>query len=308
MNFPDELKFIENRNAIQKITAAKLTGKTCVISGATSGVGLSAIHRLAEEGAALVLIARNKEKAEALVRELQGITDQPVSFYLADFSLLSDVRAVAKAINKDHPVIDILINSAGMHSTKRILTKEGNEQVFCVNHLAPFLLTNLLVDNLLRSPQARIIQVNSEGHRFSTVHPNDLNWQHHHYTGLRGYGASKTAQLLCVWELADRLSATNVTVNAMHPGDVRTNIGSNNGKLYNWFLHHVTWMVLKDAAISGEALYYLAAAQELKKVSGKFFHLTIEEKPARHATDRALGRLIWEKSIDLTGLSDLQFL
>jgi len=154
-----------------------------------------------------------------------------------------------------------------------------------------------------KSAPARIIQVNSEGHRFGGLDLDDLDWKHRRYTGLKGYGASKSAQLLTVWEFADRLKDSGVTINAMHPGDVRTNIGNNNGPLYRWWLHNVTWHVLKDPAISGEALYYLAAAPELAGVNGRFFHLTLDEKPAPHALDREKGRAVWDLSLRMTGLS-----
>jgi NAD(P)-dependent dehydrogenase (short-subunit alcohol dehydrogenase family) len=175
--------------------------------------------------------------------------------------------------------------------------------VFCVNHLAPFLITYLLLERLKQCAPARIIQVNSEGHRFGGLNLDDLNWEHRHYMGLRGYGASKVAQLLTTWEFADRLKGSGVTINAMHPGDVKTNIGNNNGPLYRWFLHNMTWHTLKDPVISGEALYYLAAASEMAGVSGRFFHLTIDEKPAAPALDRETGRKIWELSMQLTGLT-----
>jgi NAD(P)-dependent dehydrogenase (short-subunit alcohol dehydrogenase family) len=175
--------------------------------------------------------------------------------------------------------------------------------VFCVNHLGPFLLTYLLLERLRQNAPARIIQVNSEGHRFGGLNLDDLDWKRRRYKGLKSYGASKIAQLMTVWEFADRLKGSGVTINAMHPGDVRTNIGNNNGPLYRWWLHHVTWHVLKDPVISGEALYYLAAAPELADVSGRFFHLTVDEIPAKHALDREEGRAVWNLSLRMTGLS-----
>jgi NAD(P)-dependent dehydrogenase (short-subunit alcohol dehydrogenase family) len=300
---PDELKFIENRRAIQKTTTASMSGKVCVVSGSTSGVGLSAIKRLARGNAHVVMVCRNAAKAENVRKEIVTQYNVPVDIVIADFCDLGAVRKAADSLLRDHSRIDVLINSAGLHSTTRTTTQDGFETVFCVNHLAPFLLTHLLLERLRESAPARIIQVNSEGHRFGGLDLDDLNWEHRRYAGLRGYGASKIAQLLTTWEFADRLKGTGVTINAMHPGDVRTNIGNNNGPLYRWFLHNVTWHTLKDPVISGEALYYLAAAPEMADVSGRFFHLTIDEKPAAPALDREKGRKVWELSMQLTGLT-----
>ena len=300
---PDELIFIENRQAIQNSTTASMTGKVCMVSGSTSGVGLEAVKRLARGGAHIVMICRNPTKAEAIRTEIVSQHNVGVDIITSDFSVLDDVRKAADILLKDYSRIDVLINSAGRHSTTRKVTQDGFETVFCVNHLAPFLLTYLLIDRLKQSAPARIIQVNSEGHRFGGLDLNDLNWERRPYIGLRGYGASKVAQLLTTWEFADRLKRSGVTINAMHPGDVKTNIGNNNGPLYRWFLHHVIWRTLKDPVISGEALYYLAASRELAKVSGRFFHLTIDEKPSAHALDREKGRKVWDLSMQLTGLT-----
>ena len=300
---PDELKFIENREASQKTTTASMSGKVCVVSGSTSGVGLSAIKRLARGNAHIVMVCRNPVKAEDVRKEIITQYDVPVDVVIADFSDLGAVRRAAARLLRDYPRMDVLINSAGLHSTSRTTTKDGFETVFCVNHLAPFLLTYLLLDRLRECAPARIIQVNSEGHRFGGLDLDDLNWEHRRYAGLRGYGASKIAQLLTTWEFADRLKGSGVSINAMHPGDVRTNIGNNNGPLYRWFLHNVTWHTLKDPVISGEALYYLAAAPEMADVSGRFFHLTIDEKPAAPALEREKGRKVWDLSMGLTGLT-----
>jgi retinol dehydrogenase-13 len=196
----------------------------------------------------------------------------------------------------------VLINSVGLHSTTRTTTRAGFETVFCVNHLGTFLLTGLLLERMRQSAPARIIQVNSEGHRFGGLALGDLDWKRRRYWGLKSYGASKVAQLLTVWEYADLLEGSGVTINAVHPGDVRTNIGNNNGPLYRWWLHHVTWHLLQDPVISGEALYYLAAAPELADVSGRFFHLTVDERPAAPALDRELGRRVWDVSLQMAGL------
>ncbi len=300
---PDELIFLQNRNLPQKTTDASMQGKVCVITGATSGVGYESAKKLAEGGASLVMISRNKEKAERVAAELHKNYNAQVDIIIADLSDLKQVRKAAEQVLSDYPKIDVLINSAGLHSTTKTYNSEGFETVFCVNHLAAFLLTYLLLGRLKENEHARIIQVNSEGHRFNGLNPDDLNWKKRFYTGLRGYGASKTAQLLTVWEFADMLRETNVTINAMHPGDVRTNIGNNNGWLYRFFLRHFTWHFLRDPSVSGEAVYYLAAAPEMQNVSGRFYHLTVEEKPAKHALDRTVGKRIWDQSMRMTGLA-----
>lgn len=300
--FPEQLLFIKNSRTVQKKSDELMDGKICVVSGATSGVGYEAVKKLAAGKADIVMLVRNEKKAKAVKKELEKKYSIFVDYFIADFSDLKQVEKAVRAILDKYPRVDVLINSAGIHSTKKILNKDGYEMVFCVNHLASFLITNLLLNRLIESSPSRIIQVNSEGHRFNGLKTNDLNWEKRIYTGLRSYGASKTAQLLTVWQLAENLKGTGVTINAMHPGGVKTNIGNNNGSLYRWFLHHVTWHFLKDPKMSGEAIYYLASASELSNISGKFFNLTIEEKPAKHALDSKKQEEIWNLSLEMTGL------
>lgn len=304
LKLPEELHFIKNSRAPLKKTTATLKGKVCVISGATSGVGLESAKRLAAAGADIVMLVRNENKAKNIKQFLEQSYEINVDYFIADFSNLEQVNSAVLKLKEKYKHIDILINSAGLHSTQKMLTVDGLEWVFCVNHLAPFLITHQLMDTLIASSPARVIQINSEGHRFGGLNVNDLNWDKRHYIGLRGYGATKIAQLYTVWEWAERLKGSGVTINAMHPGAVKTNIGSNNGKLYRWFLRNITWRFLKEADISGEAIYYLAAADELANVSGKFFNLTTLEKPARHALDKEIQKVIWQKSLDLTKLTE----
>ncbi len=282
-----------------------MQGKVCVITGATSGVGYEATKRLAQGGASVIMVCRSIDKAEDMKVMLKDEYQIQADYVIADFCRLEEVREAAKLILDKCPIIDVLINNAGMHSTKVKHTEEGFETVFCVNHLASFLLTNLLLERMIKSAPSRIIQINSEGHRFNGLDIDDINWEKRHYKGLKGYGASKTAQLMTVWELSEKFKGTGVTINAMHPGDVRTNIGSNNGWLYRTYSRCVTNRFLKDPVISGEAVYFLAAAPEIADVSGRFFHLTIEEKPAKHALDREVGRKIYDLSLKMTGLKDL---
>ena len=302
MKLPAEIQFISSAFQAQKTTDVRMDGKVSIITGATSGVGYHAAKRLAEGGASLVLVCRNSKKAEALRKELFHAYNAKAEIILADLSKLSDVRKAAQFILEKHPQIDVLINNAGLHRTTRILTDEGFETAFCVNHLASYLFTRLLLERMIESAPARIIQVNSEGHRFGGLDLDDLTWSRRHYKGLQGYGASKVAQLLTVWEFADLLESTGVTINAMHPGAVRTNIGLDNGPLYRWSQLLFVRPMLRRANISGEAIFYLAAAPEMQNISGKFFNRTVEESPMPHALDRELGKRVWQVSEELTGL------
>ena len=298
----DDMAFLKNGRAQQHKSTQLVTGKLCVVSGATSGVGLEAAKQLAKGGAMLVLVCRNKAKAEGVKALLVKDYQAQVDIVVADFSLLSSVRNAAAIILQRYAVIDVLINSAGVHNTRRRLTQDGNELTFQVNHIAPFLFTMLLMDAIKKSGQGRVIQVNSEGHRFGGLNLSDLDWKKRPYIGLRAYGASKTAQIMTVMTLADRLKGTGVTVNAMHPGGVRTNIGRNNGWLYRAWLRGVVWPFLKDPVISGDALYYLAAAPELENTTGRYFHLTIDEKPMLSALDETVRAAVWQRSLELAGL------
>lgn len=300
----DMRAMMRNSRTPHRTSSASLAGKTALVAGGTSGVGLAAARELVRSGADLILLARNGEKARAVADELGSESGRPARVYIADFADLAQVRETVDRIAASEPRLHVLVNSAGMHSTRRRFAREGHELVFCVNHLAPFIVTHRLVPLLKRSAPARIVQVSSQGHRFNGLDVTDLDWRRRHYTGLRGYGASKTAQLLTVWELADRLRGSGVTVNAMHPGEVRSAIGSNNGRIYTWYKRHVLWRTLKDPAISGESIHYLAADPALDGVSGRYFNLTHPEKPAPHALDREVGRIVWQETLRMTGLSD----
>lgn len=305
MPLPDELQFMANALKPQKTTDARLDGKVCIITGATSGVGYQAARRLAQGGAEIVLVCRNPQKGEAVRQELTETYGVNVDVVLADFTDLDAVRRAAEEILDRYPRIDALVNNAGIHRTHRTLTKAGFETVFCVNHLAAFLLTRQLLDRILASAPAQILYVNSEGHRFGGLNLDDLDWTKRPYKGLQGYGAAKTAQLLTIWELNGLLAGTGVTVNAMHPGAVRTQIGMDNGWLYRTYQRVILRPFLQKPEVSGEAIYYLLAAPEMQGKSGKFYNKTNEETPMPHAMDRALGKRVWAVSEELTGLPSL---
>ena len=303
MKWPEELNFMKNSRLPQKETSASMKGLLSVVSGSTSGVGLATLKMLASAGSNLVMVCRNEEKALPIKDELMQTYGVNVDIVVADFSRFGDVRHAAEHILSTYPNIHVLINSVGIHSTKKLFNDDGIELSFAVNHLSTFLFTQLLLPQMVKSAPSRIIQINSEGHRFSNVKLNDINFDHRIYTGLKGYGQSKTAQLMTVWELSEQFKGTGVTINACHPGAVKTAIGSNNGPLYRFYFKHVTSRFLKDPIISAKAIYYLAADPELSDVSGRFFNLTIDEIPAKHARDRKLGKKVYDLSMKLVGLA-----
>jgi len=194
-----------------------------------------------------------------------------------------------------------------VHRTKRELTPEGFDKVFLVNHLASFMITIFLGEKLKSQEKARIILVNSEGHRFAAwgLRLDDLNWDKRKYSGLKSYGSAKLAQLQCMLVFEEYFRNSGVTINAMHPGAVRSDTGKENGAAYRWVKKHLFDKMLRPTEIASESIYYLGVSKEVEGVSGKFFNLTTEEEPAPPALDREAARAIWLKSLEMTELEDI---
>jgi NAD(P)-dependent dehydrogenase (short-subunit alcohol dehydrogenase family) len=298
MKLPNELMFLKNWNQPLKVSNVDFKNKSVIITGATSGIGLVTAHEYAKNGANLIIAARNKEKAELVIKHIVDTYKVKVSLYIADFTNLNEVRNTANAIIKDNPKIDLLINSAGIHNTKRRIVN-GIEEVFLVNHLSTFLFTYTLIPLLKKQTHARIVNVNSEGHRFGKVVLDDLNFDKRKYGGLKSYGQAKSAQLLTMLQLVEELKGSNVTINSMHPGAVRSNIGMNNDKFYRFINKYFIGLILKDPKMSAKSLYYLGTSPDLNNVSGKFFNLTNLEEPANHAKDHSLKEKVFNKSLEL---------
>lgn len=295
MALKPQYEFLKLGNKPPHQTKVSLEGKWVLITGATSGIGLSAARRFAKGKANLILFVRNEQKASALKQELSDQYGIQVRYYLADFSMLKSVKDGLKKILENEKQIDVLINNAGVYSTKRVLTKDQNELVLTVNHLSSLLITETLIP-LLTQSKGRIIQVNSEGHRFSRFSIKDPHFKKRWYTGLRSYGSSKTAQLHTVWALAPKLIKQGITLNAMHPGAVQSEIGLNNGWLYRAFKKIVINRMLKSVENSAEALYYLAAEPSIQHIHGQYFYLTHQTMPAKHALPNLLSEKVLEWS------------
>ena len=276
-----------------------MAGKTVLITGATAGIGLAAAHRFAKGKANLILIARNQDKVDALAKTLIEQYRIDVHTFIADLSNLKDLQRTLHTIIQSDLSIDIVINNAGVYSTKRQLTKEGYELALTVNHLASLFITETLLPLLKKRPGSRVIQVNSEGHRFSGFSLKDPHFTKRWYTGLRSYGSSKSAQLHTVWELAPSYASQGVMLNAMHPGEVQSNIGLNNGWLYRTFKKFFINLMLKNVSRSSDALYYLASEPSLHSTYGQYFYLTHPATPANHAQKNQESLNVLNTSKDL---------
>jgi retinol dehydrogenase 13 len=301
----DMADFLRNEKKPPAECDSRLDGKNVVISGATSGIGLETARLFASRGAKLILLNRDPEKSARLERELGDRFGCRSSTIHVDFSSLARTKDCARRLADLPDPIDVLIHNSGVYYTKKSYSEDGLEMVFQVNHLSPFCLNYLLRERLREENRARIVYVNSEGHRFALagIHLDDLDWERHVYTGLKSYGAAKTAQLLTMRKFAEYFAGGKVTVNAMHPGNVRTAIGENNGRLYRFMKRKLILSSAKDPGISAKALLYLAASDEVAEASGGFYNLTSPELTAPHARDQGMAEAAWSKSLELCGLS-----
>ncbi len=302
--WPDIFAMIRNLKLDPEICMDDSYNQLVVITGATSGIGKAAAHKYAAMGATILSVNRNEEKSINLCETLRSQYGVDSSYLIADFSKLADTHQVAKQLAALDRNIDVLIHNAGVHLSKRTLTEDQLEKVFQVNYLSSFILNYYLKEKFIKQNSGRILFVNSEAHRFSAwgLHLDDLAWEKHSYSGLKSYGAAKMAQLLSMIKLNEYFSGTGVTINAMHPGNVKTNSGHDNGKFYK-----LTKKIFIDSKAipienASEALYYLGVSKKVEGVSGKFFNLTTEEKPAPPASDREESEKLWLLSLELGGL------
>jgi NAD(P)-dependent dehydrogenase (short-subunit alcohol dehydrogenase family) len=298
---------IKNNRRDPKICTDDFRDRLVVISGATSGIGYLTARKFASQGARLLCINRNEKKSGVLKEEIEDEFCVSCDYIIADLSVLADAHRAAEALHNIGSPIEVLIHNAGVYLTRRELTAEGFDKVFVVQHLASFVINILLSEKLSTQERARIILVNSEGHRFAAwgLRVNDLNWEKRRYSGLKSYGSAKLSQLLTMLIFDEYFKSKGVTINAMHPGAVRSETGQENGAVYRWVKRNFYDKMLRPTEIASEAIYYLAVSEEMEGVSGKFFNLTTEEEPAPPALDREAAREIWTKSLEMAGLEDI---
>jgi NAD(P)-dependent dehydrogenase (short-subunit alcohol dehydrogenase family) len=281
-----------------------MNGKICMVTGATSGIGAATAEGLAQRGATLILVGRNREKCEATADQFRSRTgNSSIECLVADLSSQADIRGLARQFRDKHSRLDVLINNAGGIFMTRRQTVDGLEMTFALNHLAYFLLTTLLLDSLEASAPSRIINVSSCGHeRADGIVFDDLQSERG-YRGFKAYHRSKLANLLFTYELARRLSGTDVTVNALGPGVVATNIGRNNRWIWR-ILKPLVDVLFRMNYISPEegarTAIHLAASPDVDGLTGLYFAKEEPTASSEASRDEATARRLWKVSEELT--------
>ena len=277
-----------------------MSQKVCMVTGSNTGIGKAVALALAKSGATVVLVCRSHERGEAARAEIaaeSGRTD--VDLLVADLSLQSEIRRLVMEFKARYTRLDVLINNAAVVTRKRTVTSEGIETMFAVNHLAYFLLTNLLLDTLKASSPSRIINVSSNAHRFiKRLDFDDLQGEKK-FGSLRPYALSKLENIYFTYALARRLEGTGVTVNVLHPGVIRTELNRSMPAFVVWFFNKFT----KPPEEGAKTPYYLATAPEVEGVSGKYFDECREKATTPVSHDEQAGEQLWRLSAKLTGLN-----
>ncbi len=276
-----------------------MTGKTCVVTGANAGIGRATALGLAKMGANVVMVCRDRGRGEAAINEIRReSSNESVSLLLADLSSLAATRRVADEFKTKYPTLHVLVNNAGIIPRTRTVTEEGLETQFAVNHLAYFLLANLLLDVLKASAPARIVNVTSQVHSGASIDFDDLQSERS-YRATYVYKWTKLANVLFTYELARRLEGTGVTVNCLHPGGVATNL------LADYLPSPIRFMA-KIVGISPEkgarTSIYLASSPEAEGVTGRYFVNQKEAQSSKLSYDKRLATRLWQVSAELAGL------
>jgi retinol dehydrogenase-14 len=276
-----------------------MRGKVCLVTGGSSGIGKATALGLANMGATVIVVGRDRSRGEAAVTEIkQKSNNDAVDLMLADLSSQASIRRLAVDFKDRYQQLHVLINNAGVFTSKRTVTVDGIETTFAVNHLAPFLLTNLLLDVLKASAPARIINITSSGERSGTINFDDLQGEGR-YSGFQAYNQSKLAMILFTYELARKLEGTGVTVNCVHPGVVVTNLGRGSSGAFGLLLRLMR-PFFSSPEKGAETPIYLASSPEVEGVSGKYFAKKAEAKSSERSYDTVTARRLWQVSAELT--------
>lgn len=281
---------------------ADMTGRTCVITGPTAGIGKATALALAERGARVGLVARNAGKLEALAEEIRTRTGAEAIPFVADLSVQKDVRRVGAEILERLDALHVLINNAGLFEMALRETADGLEATFAVNHLAYFLLTEILRPRLVESAPARIVVVASDAHRFANLDLEDLEFRSRPYKMMRVYGTSKLLNILWTYALARRLEGSGVTANCLHPGGVNTGLGDQNGRVLA-ALGKFVKVFMRSPERGAATSVYLATSPDVEDTSGHYFADCRERDSSAISHDQDAQERLWEISERLVGAS-----
>jgi NAD(P)-dependent dehydrogenase (short-subunit alcohol dehydrogenase family) len=273
----------------------------CLVTGATSGIGMATAKGLLQAGARVIAVARTEEKALSAVRTLSdGSNDDRLDTMTADLSVQDEIRRLATDVGRRYARLDVLINNAGLISPGRRVTADGIEQTWAVNHLAPFLLTNLLTEMLVESRPARVVTVASRSQGRGLVDFSDLQFERRPYDMLGAYAQSKLANVMFTVELARRLQGTGVTANCLHPGFVATNLGRGPGGEIT-----LQWRIVRRLATRPERAaripVYLSLSPEVADITGGYFVGRRSVPPNQLCQDQESTRRLWDMSLSMTG-------
>ena len=277
-----------------------MTGKTVLVTGASGGIGLATAAGVARLGARVGLVGRDAARSEAAAERLRAAGGQ-VDVFVADMSSQGEVRRLAEEVLTAYPRLDVLVNNVGGYWATRHPTVDGLEHTFAVNHLAPFLLTNLLLDRLRASAPARVVTVSSGAHAMGIIDFEDLHGERV-YSGERAYNQSKLANVMFTYELARRLRGAGVTANALHPGVVRTNFGREDAKGWMRLMLPVIRSFLKSPEKGAAISVYLASSPEVQGVTGQYFAGQRAKRSSTASYDTTAAARLWDVSATLVGL------
>lgn len=278
----------------------RMNGRICMVTGANSGIGFVTSRELARMGATVLMVCRSRERGEAAVSEIvRETSNESIELMIADLSSQREVRRLVADFKEAHDRLHVLMNNAVIWPVKRMLTVDGLEMQFAVNHLAPFLLTNLLLDVLKASAPARVINVSSGIHKRARIDFDDLQAERG-YKHMRAYGQSKLANILFTYELARRLAGIRVTVNSFTPGMTKTNLGRHMSRGAQLIFR----LIAKKTEKGASTAIYLATSPEVEGVTGKYFADCKQVRSSKLSYDENLAKQLWKASERLTGLSD----
>ncbi len=287
------------------MTTSDMQGKVCLVTGSSSGIGKVTARELAWMGATVVMVCRNRAKGEAVQAEIKETSGNArVDLIVADLSELSQVRRAASEFKQRYTQLHVLVNNAGGIHAERKVTPDRLEYTFATNYLAPFLLTELVLDVLKASAPARIVNVSSSGHTSGKIDFTDLQGEQH-YSFAKAYGQSKLAQIFFTYELADQLKGTGVTVNALHPGIVASNFNGGLKGIPHFIGAFIYTFVGINVEKGAQTTLYLATSPEVESVSGMYFSDCKQTPSSRLSYDVTIRQRLWNVSEELIRQNEL---